>query len=125
MNLFQVVFAPTCFLLAVIAAWRTVRGKIGRRHGLLWFLIWTLAGASILRPSISITAAAWFGIGRGTDLVLYLAAMAGLFVSLGFFNRQRRLETILTVLVRKAAIENARLGQEEAGENLPRDDSAG
>ncbi len=125
MNLFQVIFAPTCFLLAVIAASRTVRGKIGRRQGLLWFLIWGFAGVSILRPSISMTIAAWFGIARGADLVFYLATITGLFVSLMFFNRQRRLETILTVLVRKAAVENARLGQEHAGEDPPRGNSAG
>jgi hypothetical protein len=44
------------------------------------------------------------GIGRGTDLVMYLAVLAGIVVTRYFYSRMRRLENLLTEVVRDIAL---------------------
>ena len=43
-----------------------------------------------------VVIARWLGIGRGANLVMYLAVLGGLFVSWYFYNRYRRLEILVT-----------------------------
>jgi hypothetical protein len=50
------------------------------------------------------------GIGRGADLVFYSAVLAGLGACLYFYNRYRRLEILVTELVRRDAMEHPQRG---------------
>lgn len=66
-----------------------------------------VAVASILRPELTQTAANLVGVGRGTDLLLYLLTAVFLYVALGFYLRFRDVERQLTVLARRIAIDEA------------------
>jgi hypothetical protein len=67
-------------------------------------------------PTATVVLAKWLGIGRGADLVLYAATVAGLGVSLYFYGRYRRLEELLTGVIRREALRDARRGHADRGE---------
>ncbi len=110
MNLFQLLFVPACVAVAIAVLVRTRQGKLSSRQGVLWVSLWLLGAACIGRPDITRLAAGWLGIGRGADLVLYCAILAGLVTSLYFYNRFRTLEILITGVVRCEAIDHAQLG---------------
>jgi hypothetical protein len=107
---FQLIFAPLFLLLALRSLWLGVRGRRPRRQALLWTALWGLGAALVAQPGISVHAAAVLGIGRGADLVFYLAVVGGLLACSYFYTRYRRLEMILTQLIRKESIVEARRG---------------
>jgi len=49
-------------------------------------------------------------VGRGVDVVLYLALVAGAYSAMAFFQRQRRIERVVTELVRQLALDRAERG---------------
>lgn len=70
------------------------------------------AATAIARPDLTSVAAAWCGIGRGTDLVLYLFALAFIASTFYFYSRYQRLQRQITELVRQQAIRDAHFGEE-------------
>ena len=68
---------------------------------------------AVLRPTDVTWVAHKLGVGRGTDLVLYVMVLAMGFLTLNTFLRFRSLEKKLTDLARTVAInEGARLNEE-------------
>lgn len=68
----------------------------------------TLAGILlVVFPNASTRVANLLGIGRGTDLILYLAVIGGLFIASNFYFRFKRQEAALIALARQAAIDHA------------------
>lgn len=90
---------------------RLVRSTAGERHQavrrLLLGALVVLAVASILVPGVTTAAAAFVGVGRGTDLLLYglVVAFCGFLVS--SYRRTRDLEQRLTDLTRRLALDEA------------------
>lgn len=88
----------------VITLTLTVRRRIAPRVGFAWGLLWIAAAVAIARPELTATIAAALGIGRGTDLVLYVAILAMVFGFFAIYVRLRRIEGDLTKIVRELAI---------------------
>jgi hypothetical protein len=76
----------------------------------LQLVAWTAAACLIAKPDFTAVLAGWLGIGRGTDLIVYFAVLGGLFACYYFYNRYRRMEILLTELVRHDAIDHAEMG---------------
>ncbi len=71
-------------------------------------LLFMLVGAAvlfILFPEWTNVLAKKLGVGRGTDLVLYLCIVLFYFVILKLYARMRKLEQQITDLIRKQAID--------------------
>jgi hypothetical protein len=66
-------------------------------------------------PSLSSRVANALHVGRGTDLIFYLAVLAGFFVTSNFYFRFRRHEEALIALARQNAIDNAEPPQTAEG----------
>ena len=111
MTLFQWIFGTLCALVALRHLFRIARGDGSRLAGIFWGLLWAGAAVTIFRPGVTGELAALFGIGRGADLVMYLAVLAGIVVTRYFYSRTRRLENLVTQLIREEAIENAVMPQ--------------
>jgi hypothetical protein len=111
MTLFQWIFGTLCALVALRHLVRLARGNGSRLAGMFWGLLWAGAAVTIFRPGVTGELAALFGIGRGADLVMYLAVLAGIVVTRYFYSRTRRLENLVTQLIREEAIENAVMPQ--------------
>ena len=110
MNLFQIFFIPVFLITAL--AFLIVGAKKDRsvKNRILWCLIWVLGAVAIAAPEYSTRVAVFLGIGRGTDLFLYIALILGLIVIRYFYLRMKRLESHVTILARHFA-----LGQPKRG----------
>ena len=60
----------------------------------------------ILNPKWADFLAAKAGIGRGSDMLLYLAVLLLLFISFQFYLRIKQMESVLTGIVRHIAVSN-------------------
>ncbi len=83
-------------------------------------LLLVLAGiVAVLWPQMTTTAANAVGVGRGTDLVLYLLVTVFAYTSLASAQRMHRLQHDITVLTRELALSRpARPGAGEVPEPL-------
>ena len=61
----------------------------------------------IIWPDITNSIAHKVGVGRGADLVFYISILIFWFIILKLYARLRKLEQMITDLIRKDALENA------------------
>lgn len=71
---------------------------------------------AVLFPLAVTSVANAVGVGRGTDLVLYVLVMVFLFTSVSLYQRVHDLETAITELARQMALQNAEAPQPEQRE---------
>lgn len=119
MNAFQLFFVPLCALLALRALLRTWNGRVPRLSGALGTLVWSAASIAIAQPRLTILVAGVLGIGRGADLVFYLAILGGVSVCFYFYQRSRQQENLITALVRREAVRNAQFGTLPSAAEVP------
>lgn len=68
----------------------------------------TFAGIVLaIFPNVSSEVAAVLHVGRGTDLIFYVAILAGLFIASNFYFRFKRQEEMLIALARRSALDHA------------------
>jgi hypothetical protein len=104
--IFQFVVGPVLAVVCAISVVRMVRGR-NRRPAALAAFVWLCALLAVLRPDLTMLIARFMGIGRGTDLVLYLFVIAFLGAAFYFYNRMMLLEASLTRLTRHIALREA------------------
>ena len=107
MTLFQVITFPTALALGVRSAVRVARGERYRMRAILGTLLWVAAAGTILIPSATTEIANRLGIGRGTDLVTYVVALAFLWSWFYFHQKITRTARHVTDLCRALAVERA------------------
>jgi small membrane protein len=62
----------------------------------------------VVFPNAATYVAARLGVGRGTDLITYMAILGGLFVAANFYFRFKRQEAQMIEIVRELALRNPR-----------------
>ena len=73
-----------------------------------------IAGAVfIIFPDLTIIIAHKLGVGRGADLIFYLSILLFWFVIIKLYARIRKLEQIMTEIIRKDALKNISKGKDE------------
>src|SRR3954468_14083304 len=92
-------------ILAAITGSIAFRSKLAYR--LLAVAFFFLTVGFVLFPDVTSEIARFVGVGRGTDLLLYLTIFAGVHSCLLLYVRTRRVERKLTDLARELAIRNA------------------
>lgn len=107
MTLFQWLMAPLMTASAIVCLLRVRRGSLPRFGGFAWAAIWTGGALLILEPGLTTRISSVLGIGRGADLVFYLAVVGGLYALLALYRRVRQMEIALTELGREQAIRDA------------------
>lgn len=91
-------------LLSITSA-RGARHLAFRRIGVLGFAV--LAAGSVLLPDAWNEVAAFMGVGRGTDLLLYGLIVLFFASMVTSYRRFRELETMHTILARRIALDEA------------------
>jgi hypothetical protein len=110
MTPFQIV-ALSC--LAVVVAWEFVLMRRGGPKGGTWLVrigVWMAAAIAVAQPLLLQHLANLLGIGRGTDVLLYLLVFAFFGTSFFLYARTVVLQRQLTQLVRRYALDNATRG---------------
>jgi hypothetical protein len=104
---FQALFVPICAILAIRAMVRTWKKSVPRRAGLLATMVWGGAALAIAIPKLTLVLANAFGIDRGTDLIFYVSMLGGIGIAFYYYNRFRKIEILITELVRRDTIAKA------------------
>lgn len=102
--LFQGVFVLFSLLAIANVLGLKKAGHLSVRGALFWVLFWLAADIAVIDPSTTTHLANLFGIGRGTDFVLYVSFAALFFL---FFRLQIKLEKMnrdVTKVVRDRAL---------------------
>ena len=77
------------------------------RDRLIALMIFIIAVTAILFPELTTVIANYLGVGRGTDLLIYILATASTFAFILIGTRLLNIEKNITELVRHIAIINA------------------
>ena len=112
MTTFQIVTLPILAVMILATAVAISRRRLAPRFGAAWIALWVGASVAIFDPDILARIATFLGIGRGVDLVLYVAILA---FSIAFFLvylRFRRIDEQLTQIIRHLAIRDAERDEE-------------
>lgn len=121
MTLFQFLLIAA----VVIAATLAVRFLPGERSLALKriFAILFVAAAvlAIIFPGVLTTVANFFGIGRGTDLLLYVFIVAMLIFATATVRAKARSDARVTELARAVALMDARIAERSQGGTPPAD----
>ncbi|MBU2566464.1 DUF2304 domain-containing protein [Patescibacteria group bacterium] len=93
------------FCFAIWITWKRYgQNAISLKEAILWSILW-LGGVSVtLIPKITERLALLFGVGRGVDLILYLAVAIQFFLIFKLFVNNEKLERILTKIVQDGAL---------------------
>ena len=72
-----------------------------------WLALWLAAGLVALVPGVASYLALVLGVGRGSDLVTYLALLLLFYLSFKIFVRLEQFDRTLTTVVRALALTEA------------------
>ncbi|WP_218714197.1 DUF2304 domain-containing protein [Arthrobacter sp. BF1] len=105
----QIVVQIVLVLAVIIVSLALMRGGSNARHlairRIMLVLFACVAALSIFFPGLLSQLARFFGIGRGTDLVLYGLIVSFLVFMATTYQRFRHMETTLTKLSRRIAVD--------------------
>lgn len=102
---FILISAVVVLLAVFMRSWNTTRTRAWKRIAFLGFCF--VNAYAVLRPGDTTRAAHLLGVGRGTDLVLYLLVVGVTALALNTYLRFRAMERRLTELARDAALRTA------------------
>lgn len=110
-------------ILLILAAVGALVYFVRRQHNIriraskriAFFLFIALNIYAVLLPDHITWVARQLGVGRGTDLVVYLLVVAFVFGMLNTYLRQREISEHLTDLARTVALQEAELDNRERG----------
>lgn len=101
------IFLLVAFCAGLVLAWkRAKQGAISRREAVAWSGLWIVAAAVVIRPEISSLLAHSVGIGRGSDLAMYLAVIVLFVMVFNLFVQHHRQQREITDLVRREALKD-------------------
>lgn len=107
----QIVVQVILVLSVVLVSLALMRGGSNARHlairRIMLVLFACVAAFSVFFPEMLTQVARFFGIGRGTDLVLYALIVSFLVFMATTYQRFRHLETTFTKLARRIALDEA------------------
>ena len=90
---------------AGVLAYRTpLNSRTAALRRLATFVLLVLAITAVVFPDTVTTVAERIGVGRGTDLVLYVLAVVTVLAFLGLYRRLHEVEQRLTLLTRRTAL---------------------
>ena len=105
-----IIFQILAIIAVIVVAIVMLRGGGARNQAIqrIFMLLFIVAaGSSIFVPQVWTFAARLLGVGRGTDLLLYITVLAFLGVAATTYRRFRRLENDLTAMARQVALARA------------------
>jgi len=107
--LIQVLLIAGTLALLVLLLQKRAAARTRAWKRLILVALVGVAVASILNPDLTTRAARLLGVGRGTDLLLYVLTAVFLYVVVGFYLKFRDVERQVTALARRIALDEAQL----------------
>jgi hypothetical protein len=107
MSAFQTLVCLLLVTLAMLTLAAGLRGTVPKRVVAAALGLWSLGVIAAVWPHTLASAAHSLGIGRGSDLLLYLTTLSLAVACVYSYVRFRRVERQLTLLVRRLAMDAA------------------
>lgn len=104
MTIFQVLILAFIVFVVFKASRRLIKKEISVLFFILWLIFWILVAIIDLFPNIIARMANFVGVGRGVDLIIYIAICVLLYVVFRYNLRINKLEKNITDIVRKVAL---------------------
>ncbi|WP_216378594.1 DUF2304 domain-containing protein [Arcanobacterium phocae] len=98
--------------LVIVKPGKGARGQAIRR--IMWMLGISAGILAVIFPQVTDLVASWLGIGRGTDLVLYMSIVFFLGYAVSNSVHARKVDREMTILARKYALLEAELAQKNS-----------
>ncbi|MFA6099454.1 MAG: DUF2304 domain-containing protein [Patescibacteria group bacterium] len=93
------------FIFALWLTWKRFRQQvITLFEALAWSLLWAGGLVVSILPKLTEYLAAFFGVGRGVDLILYAAVAIQFFLIFKLFVSHEKIERLLTKLVQEQSL---------------------
>ena len=102
-QIFLLIFI-TFFLSRVFL--RTREKVISTKTSLFWTIVWTIALVGVLLPTTTSKIASLLGVGRGVDVIIYLALSLLFYLVFRLYVMIEDLRREITSLVREIAFSN-------------------
>ena len=109
------VVVVVCFRLYT----RLRAGELSTGEFIEWFALWLAVGVVGLAPQVASYLAHLVGVGRGSDLVVYLALLLLFYLIFKVFVRIEQLNRTLTNVVRGLALKEAEQKPAELPKSAP------
>jgi len=97
------------FILFVL--WRTYlryrKNDITWRELAIWIFFWCLVAGATILPQKTDIIAAWLGVSRGADLLVYISIIALFFLIFRVIVKLEKIDSDVTRVVRRKALEEA------------------
>ena len=103
--LFQIIFLVFSALAIGAVLQRRKKGDLSARAAWFWAWFWILADIAVLWPDAVTRVANRFGIGRGTDFVLYVSLAVMFFLLFRFHVKLEGISREMTKVVRRDALD--------------------
>lgn len=103
--LFQILFILFSVFALVSVIKKGEQGVLGRKGIAFWVLFWLVADVAVLWPDSTSILAHALGIGRGTDLIVYISVAVMFYVLFRLHVKIEEIGRDVTRVVRKEALE--------------------
>lgn len=103
--LFQFIFIAFSFIVIWFVIQKKNTGVLSMRAAAFWVLLWFAADAAVLFPELTTRIANRFGIGRGSDFVLYISIAIMFFLLLRLHLKIEMMQRDVTTVVRREAFQ--------------------
>lgn len=107
MRLFQVIAVPFIAIMLAFSVWNLLKGRGRTLASLAWVALWGASLVAVRYPEMTTRLARSVGIGRGADLLLYLAVLGAIVAFSVVSLRLRQMSREITVLTREVALLDA------------------
>lgn len=104
-------------IFVIFAIWRVAfkfrKQEIRLSEFLMWLIFWLAVAVAFVTPESLTKLANLLGIGRGADLVLYVAVIVVFYLMFRIFVRLEKIERDITKVVRSSSLSRAKRSEVE------------
>lgn len=106
MWLFQGILVLVILIFVLRLTKRFKKSEISLGSFIAWLALWLIAGFIILWPETTNYVARFLGVGRGVDVIVYLALLMLFYLSFYLIVKNRLLEREIGKIVRELSLKN-------------------
>lgn len=115
--LVQIILIAVVAIMLIRLILKRKSREINNSYFVIWLVIWLLAILLILFPGISSYLADTVGVGRGVDLIIYVAIIAIFYLQFKLLMRIEKLEKDITHITRHLAIKGTGATNNDNGQS--------
>lgn len=104
--LIQIILIAAIILIILRLIYKLKIKEINPQQFFSWLFLWLVAILAIGQPKLTVVLANQVGIGRGVDLVIYVAIIVIFYLMFRLLLRLEQIEKNITKIVRDDALKN-------------------